>query len=107
MILSLAEGLGLLAKSNISVLPAVLWSNAGDYCEIPWEPSVVRGSVRDVAHKTEAGLVRLGVSADDVPDAVNAVFTEATKAGYSLDAIVVNPMIDIDFELLTLSMHIL
>src|SRR6185295_16484232 len=49
---------------------------------------------RDIAHKTEAGGVRLGVTRDDLAEAARAVTSNAAKAlpGATIDGVLVSEM---------------
>ena len=57
-------------------------------------PFAVKIVSRDIAHKTEAGGVRLGVTRDDLAEAVRAVMSNAAKAvpGAKIDGVLVSEM---------------
>jgi acyl-CoA synthetase (NDP forming) len=57
-------------------------------------PFAVKVVSRDIAHKTEAGGVKLGVAPDALADAVRAVTANATKAvpGAMIDGVLVSEM---------------
>ena len=57
-------------------------------------PFAVKIVSRDIAHKTEAGGVKLGVGVDALADAVRAVTANATKAvpGAKIDGVLVSEM---------------
>ncbi|MEZ5099875.1 MAG: acetate--CoA ligase family protein [Thermoleophilia bacterium] len=60
----------------------------------------VKGQAVGVAHKTELGLVRLGVEGAAVPDAVEAVREAAARAGAQLDGVLVEELAPPGVELL-------
>src|SRR6185436_9521816 len=57
-------------------------------------PFAVKIVSRDIAHKTEAGGVRLGVTRDDLAEAARAVTSNAAKAlpGATIDGVLVSEM---------------
>ena len=55
-------------------------------------PIALKGHARGLLHKTDAGAVRLGVQADEVGDAFDAIEAAVRRQGLELDGVVVQPM---------------
>ncbi|ODT18725.1 MAG: CoA-binding protein [Hyphomicrobium sp. SCN 65-11] len=96
-VLNEAESLDMLARAGLDVVPhhlcrtaaqaATAWRNLGG-------PVAVKGCSADLPHKSEHGLVRLGL---DNEDAVRAAFRDMeqtiAKAGASFDGVIVARMV--------------
>ena len=97
--LSEHESKGLLASTGVPVLEERLASNADEAVEAghelgaPGEPVVLKLCGAGVAHKTERGLVRLGLrSDDDVREAAEALLA-AARPGDGAVGVLVAPMV--------------
>lgn len=93
-----AESLALLARQGVPVVPHWLCASAEAAVEafvaFGSAPVAVKGCTGAVTHKTELGLVRLGlVSAEAVREAYRDVAAEATRHGVPLDGVLVAGMV--------------
>jgi acyl-CoA synthetase (NDP forming) len=94
--LSFAATMDLLAGAGIPVAPYHLVRGAGDASRVPFGgPYVVK--LADVAHRTEHGAVRLGVTAQRLEAAVAELVGLAGRDGLP-GLVVVQPMIESDGE---------
>jgi acyl-CoA synthetase (NDP forming) len=92
-----AEGKAVLAAFGIATPREVLVPPSGDpAAATQWlaAPFAVKVVSRDIAHKTEAGGVRLGVTREGLAEAVHAVMANAAKAvsGATIDGVLVSEM---------------
>jgi acetyltransferase len=92
-----AESKAVLAAFGIATPREVLVPAGGDAAaatEVLAAPFAVKIVSRDIAHKTEAGGVRLRVAREDLADAVCTVTANAAKAvpGAQLDGVLVSEM---------------
>ncbi len=93
-----AESLALLARHGVPVVPHRLCASAEAAVEafvaFGSAPVAVKGCTGAVTHKTELGLVRLGLaSAEAVREAYRDVAAEATRHGVPLDGVLVAGMV--------------
>jgi acetate---CoA ligase (ADP-forming) len=96
-VLNEADSLEMLAQAGLSVVPhhlcrtaaqaATAWRNLGG-------PVAVKGCSADLPHKTEHGLVRLGLdNADSVSGAFRDMEQAIAKAGATFDGVIVARMV--------------
>lgn len=89
-----AASLALLARHGVPVVPHRLCASEQEavaaFGQLGSARVVVKGCTQDAAHKTELGLVRLGISdAQGVRDAYGAMQQAARKAGIALTGVIV------------------
>ncbi|MGI4797733.1 MAG: acetate--CoA ligase family protein [Janthinobacterium lividum] len=93
-----ADSLALLARQGVTVVPHRLCGSADAAVEafiaFGGAPVAVKGCTGAVTHKTELGLVRLGLgSADAVREAYRDVEAAAMRHGVALDGVLVAGMV--------------
>ncbi|MGE3693505.1 MAG: acetate--CoA ligase family protein, partial [Novosphingobium sp.] len=95
--LSETEGKQALAAFGVPVVRDVLVQDSGAAriaAEELGYPLVAKLVSAEVAHKTEHGLIRLGLkSADDVAEAFDAMMAKARSMGVSIDGVTLEPML--------------
>lgn len=89
-----AASLALLARHGVPVVPHRLCASEQEavaaFEQLGSARVVVKGCTQDAAHKTELGLVRLGIAdAQGVRDAYGAMQQAARKAGIALTGVIV------------------
>jgi len=92
-----AASLALLAERGVPVVAYRVCASAGDarsaYAALGGGRVVVKGCSSHIAHKSELGIVRVGIeSADGVEAAYGEVVAAAARAGETLDAVIVASM---------------
>jgi acyl-CoA synthetase (NDP forming) len=102
--LSETEGKEALARFGVPVVSDTLVhtsAEARQAAERLGYPLVVKLVSADVAHKTEHGLVRLGLrSADSVADAFDSVMEKARAIGVRIEGVTLEPMLSGGIEIL-------
>lgn len=93
-----SESLDMLAALGLPTVPHVLCADpasaAAAFDELGGVPVVAKGCTSQATHKSELGLVRLGLcSAADVEQAAMELFTRLRDAGLTADGVLVCPMI--------------
>lgn len=68
--------------------------------EIAWTRAVLKGSAPGALHKSELGLVEVGVPASEVPERIAAMRRRAAEQGIALAAVRVEPELDHQLELI-------
>jgi acyl-CoA synthetase (NDP forming) len=91
-----AESLDLVSRHGVRVVEHVLCPSADD-AVAAWErlsgPVAVKACTREVTHKSDLGLVRLGLDgAEGVREAAEAVLLAADRAGVRIDGVLVARM---------------
>ncbi|MDK3257774.1 acetate--CoA ligase family protein [Blastococcus capsensis] len=94
-----SESLAALAAVGVPVVPHEFVPEAEQVAEafgrVAAGRAVVKGCSRDVSHKAELGLVRLGcTSPEEAEESARAIADAAARHGVSLDGFVVAPMVD-------------
>lgn len=100
-----AASLALLADAGVAVVPHVLCQDEvaarAAFDALGGAPVVVKGCSARVAHKSELGLVRVGVTdAQGVVKAFHEVIANATRAGIVLDGVIVARLVKGSRELM-------
>jgi acyl-CoA synthetase (NDP forming) len=96
-ILNEAESLALLGGHGVPIVAHVLCASADD-AAAAWRRLggcvVVKGCSREVTHKSDVGLVRLGVTTDaEARDAYEQIVHKALAQGVRLDGVIVATMV--------------
>ena len=97
-ILDEAASLACLAAGGVPVVAHQVCADAAEaraaFARLGGGPVAVKGLSGEVAHKSDLGLVKIGVAAvDEVGDAVDDVVAAAVRAGVALDGVIVAAMV--------------
>lgn len=99
----------LLTHFGVPVLPQAIVTSAADATAAAGRlgvPVALKTASTEVAHKSDLGLVRLGVELEDVGAAHDELTTRAARAGVGdADRVLVQPMAEADHELLIGLLH--
>lgn len=93
-----AESLGVLERIGIPAVEHVVVASGADAPaaveRLGGGRVVVKGLSAEVTHKSELGLVRVGVPAEDVPGVVEEMRAEMARAGVTGDGVIIARMVD-------------
>jgi acyl-CoA synthetase (NDP forming) len=99
VVLNEADSLAVLERAGLSVVPRVLCANPSEtvaaFDRLDVASVALKGCTPDVTHKSDLGLVRLGLqTAEAVAHAASEVYRIAAEHALRLDGLLVAPMID-------------